>query len=507
MEEQQEKTATATTFSKPAAYGTLAATTAGIVGLSVIAPTAVTAGMGSVSTSSAVFITPVWRLIKRVNTLYNDTGHYIKTDIQRFRNKYINKIDLAAAGEAAETPPDSYKPVHSRKTVYGLMALTGLVSGGLLFYAPTALAAAAGAVAVSGASFTKPVIDLVQKVNELYIDTYNYIKGDLSRGKKLKINLPAPQNEKSEIDHSISAPFSPAEEKAKWSKLEAYGIMAAATVGVALLAVHFPAVLVAALGTVMGSAISYTQPALKLVKKINKIYDHAETQVANDFNIAEELGLKPKAQPEQAPSGLKKFARQTASYLFMGGLVTAGVLMAIYTPSLLTAAVGSIAGAASSFTSPVLKQVGKVNDFYMDVGNYLRDDWKRIFKPRAPKPDLEQTAGAPAPENALKPEEPKAQTPQPAPKPDGKEATEAFNTVAEKPARETQPETPAVKPRREQSPLQTEFNEKGKPGATPAKKPLKKPLEADNDNAPEEQEGAVATARAKNKPQPPVKKP
>ncbi len=334
--------------------------------LAVTRPEALAAGAGSVGAQSAVFITPFWRFIKRVNELYIDTANYLHEDTNKLRRR------LGFKEKARDTPPPkTHKPVFSRPVSYAILTAATLTTTFLAVAAPGILGAAFGAVVVSGASFTKPVIDLVEKVNQVYSDVYHYLKKDVFRFKsKLPELLPVEANH--EIDQSIYAPVT--DLKKPYSKAATYGLLAAGVAGTALLSVYAPAVIVGALGSIVGSAISYTSPALQFIKKLNKVYDKTEGHIIEDLDIADTLGMEPK-KPE-AKKGLH-IPKPVAYVMAAGAVVGVGVL-AVYAPTVLTAALGSIAGCASSFTDPVLKQVGKVNDFYIDACSYLKSDWAKV---------------------------------------------------------------------------------------------------------------------------------
>lgn len=385
-------------FSKRASYGITAATVVGTTALAVTAPQTFAAGLGSVGMSSAVFVTPVWRFIKSVNDMYTDISMYVAADWERLRGHHFGPPSHERRDALAK-----HKPTYSRPKAYAVLGATSLASGFLALNAPSVLFASFGSVIVSGASFTKPVIDLVQKVNELYVDTYNYVKGDLSKTKKVQIK-PLVQDTNHEIDQSIYAPIT---EKKKHSKAAAYAILAGAIAGTGLLAIAAPSLLVAAAGTIIGSAISYTAPALKFVKKVNHVYDKTEEHVKEGLDLSDE-DAQPK--PEQAPA-LKtvpggddqplQISKPMAWTLAIGAAV-AGVAAIVYAPAIVTAAIGGILGSASSFTTPVLKQVGKVNAFYVEACDYLKEDWQRI---RGPKPGMviqSKPADASAPSAAPK---------------------------------------------------------------------------------------------------------
>jgi hypothetical protein len=366
-------------FSKRAAYGLSAGAVLGTATLAVTSPQTLAAGVGSVGMSSAVFVTPVWRFIKRVNDMYTDISMYLGADWEMMRGKHFGPPSHEKREALAK-----HKPTFTRASAYGVLGASALTSGFLFMYAPSVLFAAFGSVIVSGASFTTPVIDLVRKVNELYVDTYNYVKGDISKTKKLKVK-PLVNDTNHEIDKSI---YAPVEQKRKYSKKATYAILAGAAVVGGLIALGAPSLLVAAAGTIIGSAVSYTAPALKFVKKVNHVYDKTEDHIIEDLDIADKLGprsqpslpgSKPAAGDDQALHITKPMA-----YMIAAGALLGGAAVVIYAPQLITAAIGGILGSASSFTTPVLKQVGKVNAFYIDACQYMKEDWGRVFKPAAP---------------------------------------------------------------------------------------------------------------------------
>ncbi|MDE1152737.1 MAG: hypothetical protein PW788_09395 [Micavibrio sp.] len=373
------------TVSRPVAYTMLAAATIGTGTLALTAPQALAAGAGSIGTSAAVFITPFWRFIKRINELYIDAATYVHEDGNMLRRKLGIAVKPPAAEAEGAAPR---KHVFSRPIAYGVMAAVAVTTAGLAVMAPGVLEAAFGSVVVSGASFTKPVIDLVEKVNQVYTDLYHYVRKDLF-GVKWKREELLPVEADHEIDQSIYAPVT--ELKKPYSRAATYGLLALGALGVGVLAVHAPAIIVAALGTIAGSAISYTSPALKMVKKLNTIYDKTENHIITDLDIADTFGVKPDANAKHANA---LHIPKPVAYLIAGGVAVGVAALAFYAPTVLTAALGSIAGAASSFTDPVLKQVGKVNDFYIDTCSYLRTDWQKVAgrKPVAtmqPKVQLE----------------------------------------------------------------------------------------------------------------------
>lgn len=372
------------TVSRPVAYTLLAGAVIGTGALAITAPQTFAAGMGSVGSQAAVFLTPFWRFIKRVNELYTDTGAYLKEDTAKLR-RHFGRAPKPIAPDAPKAPP-ARKPVFSRLAAYSILGATALTAGVLAVIAPTVLAAAVGSVTVSGASFTKPVIDLVERVNNVYNDVYGYLKKDVLHPKAKRPDL-IPIEPVNEIDRSIYAPIT--EARTPYTKAQTYGILALGGFAALMLAVHAPAVLIAALGTIAGSAISYTSPALQFVKKFNSVYDKAEHHVIEDLEIANALGLERKP-PAQGPNLPKP-----VSYLIMGSLVVGAGVVAIYAPSILAAALGAIAGSASSFTDPVLKQVGYVNDFYVDAVSHLKEDWNRAAR-RQPQPAADSKPAADA---------------------------------------------------------------------------------------------------------------
>ncbi len=393
-------------FTKRAAYGLTATAAVGTAALAVTSPQIFAAGLGSVGTSSAVFVTPVWRFIKSVNDMYTDISMYLGADWERVRGHRFGPPSTEKREALAK-----HKPVFSRSRAYGVLTAATVSSGLLAVYAPTVLMATFGSVIVSGASFTKPVIDLVQKVNELYVDTYNYVKGDISKTKTVRMK-PLVQDNNSEIDQSIYAPL---DGKKKYSKPATYAILAGALATGALLTLAAPSLLVAAAGTIIGSAISYTAPALKFVKKVNHVYDRTEEHVRDGLELPEKPGLTPpqpaKVEGEDQPFHISKpmaWAIATAAVIGGAGLI-------LYAPAIVTAAIGGILGSASSFTTPVLKQVGKVNSFYVDASKYLKEDWQRVVGP-APTLPLQK----PSTDDAVKP----ANGPKPG------VATEEFNKTA-----------------------------------------------------------------------------
>ncbi|MEZ0226752.1 MAG: hypothetical protein ACAH83_19500 [Alphaproteobacteria bacterium] len=407
-------------FSKPAAYGISASAVVGAATIAVTSPQTFAAGLGSVGMSSAVFVTPVWRFIKQVNDLYTDISMYVAADWEKLRGHHFGPPSTLKREALAK-----HKPSFTRTSSYAVLAGTVASSGFLAIYAPSVLAAAFGSVIVSGASFTKPVIDLVRKVNELYVDTYNYVKGDLSKTKKVKME-PLVQDTSHEIDQSIYAPLT---EKKPRSKTATYAILGATALGGALLAMTMPSLLVAAAGTIIGSAISYTAPALKFVKKVNHVYDKTEDHIIDGIdNIADKLDSdpdpKPQPQPQlpgpPAPGDQPLHISRPMAYAIAAGATLAGIGVIVYAPTLITAAIGGILGSASSFTTPVLKQVGKVNTFYVDACKYLKEDWQRIKGPAPTLPLNEKSAFVSV---SLKPE---------------KSLAEDFNKAASNPAQTQQ---------------------------------------------------------------------
>jgi hypothetical protein len=431
-------------FTKRAAYGLTAATAVGTAALAVTAPQTLAAGLGSIGTSSGVFVTPVWRFIKRVNDMYTDISTYLGADWERLRGRHFGPPSNEKREALAK-----HKPVFSRTRAYGVLTAATVSSGLLAVYAPTVLMAAFGSVLVSGASFTKPVIDLVQKVNELYVDTYNYVKGDISKTKTVRMK-PLVQDNTSEIDQSIYAPLDGTK---KYSKRATYAILAGALVTGALLTLAAPSLLVAAAGTIIGSAISYTAPALKLVKKINHIYDRTEEHVRDGLELPEKPGLTP-PQPQKSGNDddqplhiSKPMAWAIATAAVIGG---AGIIL--YAPAIVTAAIGGILGSASSFTTPVLKQVGKVNSFYVDASKYLKEDWQRIVGPMPTLPLQKPTNDATTPTATVTPETPKVESPKtefnkvaaPVPPADQPLPQADFNKVAERlPQNDNKPDSVA----------------------------------------------------------------
>ncbi len=423
------------TTSRPAAYAMLAGATIGTGILAVTAPEALAAGAGSIGASAAVFITPFWRFIKRVNELYIDTATYVHEDANKLRKRFGYKEKIRE-----EAPPKTHKQVFSRPIAYGILASAALTTTFLAVVAPGILGAAFGAVVVSGASFTKPVIDLVEKVNKFYGDAFHYLKKDVFRFKsKIPELLPVEPNH--EIDQSIYAPIT--DLKKPYSKAGTYGLLAAGVVATVLLGVYAPAVIVGALGSIAGSAISYTSPALQFIKKVNKVYDKTEGHIIEDLDIADTFGMEPK-KPD-AKKGIN-IPKPVAYVMAAGAVVGVGVL-AVYAPTVLTAALGSIAGCASSFTDPVLKQVGKVNDFYIDACSYLKSDWDKVAGRKvaveAPKPAEEPKV---AEQPKVSETAPTVQTPTPeAEKAPG--VTVDFNKAAPKNDNNPQPVvTPEKKP-------------------------------------------------------------
>jgi len=400
------------TVSRPVAYTMLAAATIGTGTLAATAPMALAAGAGSIGTSAAVFITPFWRFVKRINELYIDTATYLHEDGDKLRR---------SLGIAVKLPdPDAPKRKHvfSRPIAYGVLAAVGATAAFLAVAAPGVLAAAFGSVVVSGASFTKPVIDLVEKVNQVYTDLYHYVRKDFFGVRQKREEL-LPVEANHEIDQSIYAPVT--EREKPYSRAKTYGMLALGALGIGVLAVHAPAVIVAALGTIAGSAISYTSPALKMVKKLNSIYDKTEDHIIADFDITDDAGAKPVVDAK--PKANTLHIPKPVAYLLAGG-VTLGIgALAFYAPTVLTAALGSIAGAASSFTDPVLKQVGKVNDFYIDTCSYLREDWNKVAG-RKPAADMQPKA-AQQMEAEMTAEKPAAITPAKTPG-----VTQKFNGVS-----------------------------------------------------------------------------
>jgi hypothetical protein len=467
-------------FSKPEAYGLLAAATLGTAALAVTSPQSLAAGLGSVSTSSAVFVTPVWRFIKRINDLYIDSALYLKADWERVRGKHFGPPSHAERDVLA-----AHKPRFSRPAAYAAMTAFGGTVGLLAAYAPVVLVAAFGSVAVSGASFTKPVIDLVQKVNEWYVDTYNYVKGDLSKTKKIKVKPLVQDNQ--EIDRSIYAPVSETK-KRTYSKAATYAILAGAGLLATGLVMAAPGLLVAAAGTILGSAISYTAPALKLVKRVNRVYDKAEDHIVEDLDLNLPRRDNTPKPAEEKPFHLSK----PASWALAGGALLGGVALVVFAPQLITAAIGGILGAASSFTEPVLKQVGRVNDFYLDASKYIKDDWNRMLgrQPALPLPKPAQDRSTLT--VTLNPEAPKVETPKPevqAPQP-----RTDFNEVAAPVTKDT----PAPETLRTES-RTAEFND------TAAKKAAEKPVlggNTANDNAPGDTAQPSAAVKTPKEPPP-----
>src|SRR5437016_233793 len=106
-------------FSKRAAYGLSASAVLGTATLAVTSPQTLAAGVGSVGMSSAVFVTPVWRFIKRINDMYTDMSMYLGADWEMLRGKRFG----APSNDRREALA-KHKPTFSRPAAYGVLAAT-----------------------------------------------------------------------------------------------------------------------------------------------------------------------------------------------------------------------------------------------------------------------------------------------------------------------------------------------------------------------------------------------